>query len=153
VHLAERHEAWQPHPSRDHQHSACVTGVDPRWEECRVPLHAWVMRSGNRNKAALAPIVLVTTDHCLSGPWLVRHDAERPEIAPDDEPRKRGGGQLTTLRATRSRESVFSLATVLLSDSLSHRLAHTQAGARCAATTRHARALAHLRSRRTQGIG
>lgn len=140
VHLAELHEAWPPHPSRDHQHIAFVTGVDHLWAECRVPLNAGVRRSWHRTKAAVDPLVLVTTAQGLSGPWIVRHDEERPEIDHDDAPRKSGGWQLTKLRATRDSAIVLSLATVVLSYRLYPLCANTQAGARCANTTRQARA-------------
>ena len=81
--LAELHDAWQPHPSRDQQHIAFVKGVDHLWAECRVPLNACVMRSWNRKKAAMDHVVLVTTDQALSGLWIVRHYEERPEIEQD----------------------------------------------------------------------
>ena len=138
VQLAELHDAWQPHPSRDHQHIAFVKGVEHLWAECRVPLNACVMRYWNRNKAARDHSVLVTTDQSLTGPWIVRHDEERPEIAHDDAHMQSGGWQLTKLRATRYSAIVFYLATVVLRYSLYHLFANTQAGARCSDTTRHA---------------
>jgi hypothetical protein len=98
VQLAELQDAWQPHPSRDHQHIAFVKGVEPLWEACQVPLKACVIRYWNRKKAALDHIVLVTTDHQLTGPWIVRHYEERPEIAQDYEQMKSGGWQLKKLR-------------------------------------------------------
>lgn len=98
------------------------------------------------------PIVLGTTDHRLTGPWIVRHYEERPEIAPEYAHMKSGGWQLKKLRATRSSAIMCSIATVVLSYSLYHLFANTQAGARCAATTRQALAFDQLRSRRTQVI-
>jgi hypothetical protein len=115
VQLAKLHETWQPHPSRDYQHMACVQGVEHLWEECQVPLHACVIRYGNRQKKALDYLVLVTTDQRLNGPWIVRHDEERPEIEQDDEPMKRGGWQLKQLSSTRDSEIVFYVLTVVLS--------------------------------------
>jgi hypothetical protein len=97
----------QPHPSRDNQHIACVTGVDHLWAEGTVPLNACVMRSWNRKKAAWDHLVLVTTDQRLKGPGIVRHYEERPEIEQDDEQMKSGGWQLQKLSATRYREIVF----------------------------------------------
>jgi hypothetical protein len=152
VQLAELQDAWQPHPSRDHQHIVFVKGVDHLWAECRVPLNACVMRYGNRNKAAVDHSVLVTTDPCLSGPWIVRHYEERPEIAQEYEPMKSGGWQLKKLSATRYSAIVFSLATVVLSSSLSHLFANTQAGARCADKTRQALAFEQLCTHRTHVI-
>jgi hypothetical protein len=149
VQRAALHDAWAPHPSRDQQHMAFVHGVDHLWEACQVPLHACVMRYGNRQKAAWDSLVLVTTDPRLNGPWRVRHYEERPEIGHDDAQRKRGGWQLQKLRATRDSEMVFSSATVVLSYSLYHLFSNPQAGARCADQTRQALAFEQLRSRRT----
>jgi hypothetical protein len=149
VQLAALQDAWQPHPSRAHQHIAFVKGGEHLWEECAVPLNAWVIRYGNRKKNALDHIVLVSTDQRLNGPWIVRHDEERPEIAQDDEQMKSGGWQLKKLSATRDSESVFYIATVVLSYSLYHLFATTQAGARFADKTRQALAFEQLRSRRT----
>src|SRR5262249_20368278 len=39
VQLAALQEAWQLHPSRDHQHIAFVQGVEHLWEACQVPLN------------------------------------------------------------------------------------------------------------------
>ncbi len=152
VPLAELQDAWQPHPSRDHQHIAFVKGVEHLWAECRVPLKACVMRSWNRTKAAVDPIVLVTTDQCLSGPWIVRHYEERPEIEHEYEHMKSGGWQLKKLSATRSSAIVFYLATVVLSYSLYHLFANTQAGARFADKTRQALAFEQLCTHRTHVI-
>ena len=150
--LAELQNAWQPHPSRDHQHIAFVKGVDHLWAECRVPLNACVIRYWNRKKAALDHIVLVTTDQGLSGSWIVRHYEERPEIEQDYEQMKSGGWQLKKLSSTRYSEIVFYLATVVLSYSLYHLFANTQAGTRFADKTRQALAFEQLRSRRTHVI-
>ncbi len=152
VQLAERHNAWQPHPSRDQQHIAFVQGVDHMWNECKVPLNACVIRYWNRKKNALDHIVLVTTDQRLKGPWIVRHYEERPEIEHDYEQRKSGGWQLKKLSATRYSEIVFYLLTVLLSSSLYQLFSNTQAGARFADKTRQALAFEQLRSRRTHVI-
>jgi hypothetical protein len=96
--------------------------------------------------------VLVTTDQRLTGPWIVRHYAERPEIEQDDEQMKSGGWQLQKLSATRYSAIVFYIATVVLSDSLSHLCSTTQAGARFADKTRQALAFEQLRTRRTHVI-
>ncbi len=152
VQLAELQDTWQPHPSRDHQHIAFVKGVDHLWAECRVPLNACVIRYWNRKKAAVDHIVLVTTDQGLSGSWIVRHYEERPEIEQDYEQLKSGGWQLKKLSSTRYSEIVFYLLTVVLSYSLYHLFANTQAGARFADKTRQALAFEQLRSRRTHII-
>ena len=149
---AQLQDAWQPHAARDHQHIAVVKGVDHLWAECHVPLNACVMRYGNRKKAAMDHRVLVTTDQSLSGPWMVRHDEERPEIEQEYAQRNSGGWPLKKLRATRYSAIVFYLATVVLSSSLYHLCANTQAGARFADKTRHALACEQLRSRRTHVI-
>ena len=152
VQLAELQDAWQPHPSRAHQHIAFVQGVEHLWEECAVPLNACVIRYWNRKKNAVDSIVLVTTDQHRNGPWIVRHYEERPEIEQDYEQMKSGGWQLQKLSATRYSEIVFYIATVVLSYSLDHLFANTQAGARFADKTRQALAFAQLRSRRTHVI-
>ena len=97
-------------------------------------------------------MVLVTTDHPLTGPGIVRPYEERPEIEQDYEHMKSGGWQLKKLRATRYRAIVFSMATVVLRYSLYQLCAHTQAGARFADRTRQALAFDQLRSRRTHGM-
>ena len=88
--------AWQAHPARDHQPSAFVQGVEHLWEAWKVPLHAGVMRSWNRQKDALDSSVLVPTDQRLTGPWIVRHDAERPEIHRTMRTCKVAGGSSTS---------------------------------------------------------
>jgi hypothetical protein len=152
VQLAELQGEWQPHPSRDHQHIAFVQGVDHLWEACTVPLNACVIRYWNRTKDALDHIVLVTTDQRLKGPWIVRHYEERPEIEQDYEQMKSGGWQLQKLSSTRYSEIVFYIVTVVLSYSLYHLFANTQAGAHFADKTRQALAFEQLRSRRTHVI-
>jgi hypothetical protein len=152
VQLAELQEAWQPHPARAHQHIALVKGVAHLWKACQVPLNACVIRYWNRKKAALDYMVLVTTDHQLTGPWIVRHYEERPEIEQDYEQMKSGGWQLKKLSSTRYSEIVFYIATVVLSYSLYHLFANTQAGAHFADKTRQALAFDQLRSRRTHVI-
>jgi hypothetical protein len=152
VQLAVLQDAWQPHPSRAHQHIAFVKGVEHLWDACHVPLNACVIRYGNRKKDILDPMVLVTTDQRLTGPWIVRHYEERPEIEHDYEPMKSGGWQLKKLSATRDSEIVFYIATVVLSSSLYHLFCNTQAGVRFADKTRQALAFEQLRSRRTHVI-
>jgi hypothetical protein len=53
VQLADLQDTGQPHPSREQQHIAFVSGVEHLWEACQVPLNACVMRYWNRKKAAL----------------------------------------------------------------------------------------------------
>jgi len=74
-----------------------------------------VMRYWNRKKKALDYIVLVTTDQRLTGAWSVRPYEGRPEIEQEYAPRKSGGGQLHKLSATRDREIVLYITTVVLS--------------------------------------
>lgn len=152
VQLAQLHGAWHPHPSRDNQHIAFVQGVEHLWTECQVPLNACVIRYWNQKKAALDHIVLVTTDQRLRGPWIVRHYEERPEIEQDYEQMKSGGWHLKKLSSTRYSEIVFYVMTVMLSYSLYHLFANTQAGARFADKTRQGLAFEQLRSRRTHVI-
>jgi Transposase DDE domain len=152
VQLANLQETWQPHPSREHQHIAFVKGIEHLWEACKVPLNACVIRYWNRKKDTLDHIVLVTTDQRLKGPWIVRHYEERPEIEQDYEQMKSGGWHLKKLSSTRYSEIVFYIATVVLSYSLYHLFANTQAGARFADRTRQALAFEQLRSRRTHVI-
>ena len=152
VQLAELQDAWQPHPSRDAQHIAFVKGVDHMWEGCDVALNACVIRYWNRKKQALDPIGLVTTDQRLTGPWIVRHYEERPEIEQDYQQMKSGGWQLKKLSSTRYSEIVFYILTVVLSYSLYHLFSNTRAGARFADKTRQALAFEQLRSRRTHII-
>src|SRR6266852_8503652 len=97
-------------------------------------------------------IVFVTTDQQLTGPWIVRHYEERPEIEHDYEPMKSGGWQLQKLSATRYSEIVFYILTVVLSYSLYHLFTNTQAGARFANKTRQAIAFEQLRTQRTHII-
>jgi hypothetical protein len=74
-----------------------------------VPLHAWVIRYGNRKKDVLDYVVLGTTDQRLTGPWIVRYDEERPEIEQDYAQMKSSGWQLKKLHATRPGRSCFLL--------------------------------------------
>jgi len=152
VQLAELQDAWQPHPSRDHQHIAFVKGVEHLWDACQVPLNACVIRYWNRKKNALDHIVLVTTDQRLNGAWIVRHYEERPEIEQDYEQMKSGGWQLQKLSSTRYSEIVFYVLTVVLSYSLYHVFSNTRAGSRFADKTRQGLAFAQLRTRRTHII-
>jgi hypothetical protein len=79
--------------------------------------------------------VLGPTAQRLTGPWLVRHDAERPEIEQDAEHMTSGGWQLQQRSATRDSAIVFSIATGALRSSLYHGFATAQARARFAAKT------------------
>ena len=150
--LAARHDAGPPHPSRDPHPMAFVHGGEPLWDAWKGSLHAGVMREWPRTKNAWNPIVLGTTDHQRKGPGIVRHDAERRERAHDYAPMQRGGWQRKQRRATRDREIVLYLLTVLLSDRLSPLFATTQTGARVADKTRQALAFEPRRSRRTPGM-
>src|SRR6266481_5959867 len=152
VQLAVLQDAWHPHPSRAHQHIAFVKGVAHVWDACHVPLNACVIRYWNRKKNVLDYMVLVTTDQRLTGPWIVRHYEERPEIEQDYEQMKSGGWQLKKLSSTRYSEIVFYVLTVVVSYSLYHLFANTQAGARCADKTRQALAFEQLRTQRTHII-
>ena len=151
-HLAEMVDKWQAHPARAAQRIALVRGVEHMWAECAVQLNACVIRFWNKKKKRTDHIVLVTTDLGLSAPWIVRHYEERPEIEQDYEQMKSGGWQLKKLSATRYREIVFYVLTVVLSYSLYHLFANTQAGTRFANKTRQAIAFEQLRTQRTHII-
>jgi hypothetical protein len=150
--LAEMAENWEAHPSRAAQRIAWVHGVEHMWPECHVPLNACVIRCWNKQKKRTDHIVLVTTDLELNAPWIVRHYAERPGIEQDYEQMKSGGWQLKKLSATRYSEIIFYVLTVVLSYSLYHLFANTQAGARFADKTRQAIAFEQLRTQRTHII-
>jgi hypothetical protein len=152
IQLAEMADQWVAHPARANQHIAFVRGVEHMWDECEVPLNACVIRFWNTKKKRTDHIVLVTSDLQLSASWIVRHYEERPEIEHDYEQMKSGGWQLQKLSSTRYSEIVFYLVTVVLSYSLYHLFANTQAGARFAEKTRQALAFEQLRSRRTHVI-
>ena len=79
----------------------------------------------------------------------MRHYEERPEIEQDYEQMKSGGWQLKKLSSTRYSEIVFYIVTVVLSYSLDHLFANTQAGAHFATKTRQAIAFEQLRTQRT----
>ena len=111
-----------------------------------------VIRFWNTKKKCTDPIVLVTTDLKLNAPWMVRHYEERPEIEQDYEQMKSGGWQLQKLSSTRYSEIVFYVLTVVLSYSLYHLFANTQAGTRFADQTRQALAFEQLRTQRTHII-
>ena len=117
-----------------------------------MPLNACVIRFWNKKKKRTDHIVLVTTDQELSASWIVRHYEERPEIEQDYEQMKSGGWQLKKLSSTRYSEIVFYVLTVVLSYSLYHLFANTQAGARFADKTRQAIAFEQLRTQRTHII-
>lgn len=152
VQLAQLHGKWQRHPSRKQQQIAFVKGVDHVWEECQVPLNACVIRYWHEKKQQEDYIVLVTTDETLDAKWIIRHYEERPEIEQDYEQMKSGGWHLKKLSSTRYSEIVLYILSVVLSYSLYHLFANTQAGARFADQTREALAFDQLRSRRTHVI-
>jgi hypothetical protein len=152
IQLAEMAGRWEAHPSRTEQRIAWVHGVEHMWPECHVPLNACVIRFWNKKKKQTDHIVLVTTDQALSASWIVRHYEERPEIEQDYEQMKSGGWQLQKLSSTRYSEIVFYVLTVVLSYSLYHLFANTQAGARFADKTRQAIAFEQLRTQRTHII-
>ena len=152
IQLAEMADKWEAHPSRAEQRIAWVHGVEHLWPECHVPLNACVIRFWHKKKKRTDHIVLVTTDQDLSASWIVRHYEERPEIEQDYEQMKSGGWQLKKLSSTRYSEIVFYVLTVVLSYSLYHLFANTQAGARFADKTRQAIAFEQLRTQRTHII-
>ena len=145
-------DQWEAHPSRADQTIAFVRGVEHMWSECDVSLNACVIRFWNKKKKRTDHIVLVTTDQKLNAPWIVRHYEERPEIEQDYQQMKSGGWQLNKLSTTRYSEIVFYILTVVLSYSLYHLFANTQAGARFADKTRQAVAFEQLRTQRTHII-
>ena len=150
--LAAMADTWQTHPTRPDQTITLVRGVEHMWAECEVPLNACVIRFWNKKKKRTDHIILVTTDLSLSAPWIVRHYEERPEIEQDYEQMKSGGWQLKKLSSTRYSEIVFYVLTVVLSYSLYHLFANTQAGTRFADKTRQALAFEQLRTQRTHII-
>jgi hypothetical protein len=150
--LAAMAGTWQTHPSRSEQTIALVRGVEHMEAECEGPLHACVIRFWNKKKKRTNHIILVTTDLRLSTPWIVRHYEERPEIEQDYEQMKSGGWQLQKLSSTRYSEIVFYVLTVVLSYSLYHLFANTQAGTRFADKTRQALTFEQLRTQRTHII-
>jgi hypothetical protein len=152
IQLADMADNWQAHPSRAEQRISLVCGVEHMWAECDVPLNACVIRFWNKKKKRHDHIVLVTTDLKLSASWMVRHYEERPEIEQDYQQMKSGGWQLKKLSSTRYSEIVFYVLTVVLSYSLYHLFANTQAGARFADKTRQAIAFEQLRTQRTHII-
>jgi len=152
IQLAEMADEWAAHPSRTDQRIAWVHGIEHMWTECDVPLNACVIRYWNKKKKRTDPIVLVTTDRQLNASWIVRHYEERPEIEQDYEQMKSGGWQLNKLSSTRYSEIVFYVLTVVLSYSLYHLFANTQAGTRFADKTRQAIAFEQLRTQRTHII-
>jgi hypothetical protein len=150
--LAELADKWDAHPSRAEQTIAWVRGVEHMWPECHVPLNACVIRFWNKKKKRIDHIVLGTTDRERRASWMVRHYEERPEIEQDYEQMKSGGWQLQKLSSTRYSEIVFYVLTVVLSYSLYHLFANTQAGRRFADKTRQAIAFEQLRTQRTHII-
>lgn len=152
VKLAQMAGHWEPHPTRPCQQIAFVRGVEHVWDQCEVELNACVIRFFNQKKKALDYIVLVTTDLSLPVVWVVRHYEERPEIEQDYEQLKSGGWMLKKLSSTRYSQIVFYLLTLVLSYSLYHLFANTQAGARFADKTRQAIAFEQMKTRRTHVI-
>lgn len=152
VKLAQMGNQWQPHPTRDEQQIAFVSGVEHVWDECEVALNACVIRFFNEQKQALDHIVLVTTDLSLNAKWIVRHYQQRPEIEQDYEQLKSGGWLLQKLSSTRYSQIVFYLLTVVLSYSLYQLFANTAAGGRFAGKTRQAIAFEQLKTGRTNVI-
>jgi Transposase DDE domain len=152
VKLAQMADQWHPHPTREQQQIAFVSGVEYVWEECEVALNACVIRFFNEKKQALDYLVLVTTDLSLKAKWIVKHYQQRPEIEQDYEQLKSGGWLLTRLSSTRYSQIVFYLLTVILSYSLYQLFANTAAGARFAGKTRQAIAFEQLKTRRTHVI-
>jgi hypothetical protein len=152
VALAEMAKKWDPHPTRSDQQIALVEGVEHVWDECEVTLNACVIRFYNKKKQRLEYIVLVTTDLSLSARWIVKHYEARPEVEADYEQLKSGGWLLKKLSSTRYSQIVFYLLTVVLSYSLYHLFANTQAGARFADRTRQAIAFEQMKTRRTHVI-
>jgi hypothetical protein len=152
IQLAEIANKWEAHPARSNQYIAWVQSIEHMWAECEVPLNACVIRFWNKKKKRTDHIVLVTTDLALNASWMVRHSEERPEIEQDYEQMKSGGWQLQKLSSTRYSEIVFYVLTVVLSYSLYHLFANTQAGMRFADKTRQAIAFEQLRTQRTHII-
>ena len=149
---AEMADRWDAHPSRAEPRMAWVRGVEHMGPECQVPLNACVIRFWNKKNKRTDHSVLVTTDQALSAAWIVRHYEERPELEQDYEQMKSGGWQLKKLSSTRYSEIVFYVLTVVLSYSLYHLFANTQAGTRFADKTRRAIAFEQLRTQRTHII-
>jgi branched-subunit amino acid ABC-type transport system permease component len=129
-----------------------VRGVEHVWDACQVKLDAAVIRFFNPKKHRQEYFVLVTTDLSLSAQWVVRHYEERPEVEQDYEQMKSGGWLLQKLTTTRYSEIVYYLLTVVLSYSLYHLFANTQAGTRFADKTRQAIRLEQIRTHRTHVI-
>jgi DDE family transposase len=152
VALAEKWGQWQEHPSRPQQQIAFVEGVEHVWKECQVSVNACVIRFYNKKKQKVDYIVLVTTDLRLSARWIVKHYEERPEIEADYEQLKSGGWMIKKLTSTRYSQIVFYLLTVVMSYSLYHLFANTQAGGMFADKTRQAIAFEQMKTRRTHVI-
>ncbi len=152
IQLAEMADKWEAHPSRAEQRIAWCAVWSICGQSVTCPLNACVIRFWNKKKKRTDHIVLVTTDLELSASWIVRHYEERPEIEQDYEQMKSGGWQLKKLSSTRYSEIVFYVLTVVLSYSLYHLFANTQAGARFADKTRQALAFEQLRTQRTHII-
>lgn len=149
LHLAEVAGQWDPPPARAAQRLAWGHGLEQRGTEGAGPLHACGRRGWKSTKKRTASLVVGTTEQRVSAPWLGRQDEERPEMAPDEEPRKRGGWQRHKRSATRSSALVFSGLTGGLSSRRYPLLTKTPAGTRFAAKTRPAIAFEPLRPPRT----
>jgi hypothetical protein len=143
---------WQPHPSRADEEIAFVRGAEQFWDTCKVELNACVIRFFNEKKKAIDFIVLVTTDLSLQARWIVSHYEERPEVEQDYQQMKSGGWLLKKLSSTRYTEIVFYILTIVVSYSLYHLFANTQAGSRFANKTRQAIAFEQRRTHRTHVI-
>jgi hypothetical protein len=152
VKLAQMAGQWEPHPTRPSQQIAFVGRVEHVWDECDVELNACVIRFFNQKKKALDYIVLVTSDLSLNAVWIVKHYEERPEIEADYEQLKSGHWLLEKLTSTRYSQIVFYLLTLVLSYSLYHLFANTQAGSRFADKTRQAIAFEQIKTHRTHVI-
>ena len=152
VKLAEMAQLWQVHPTRSEQQIALVKGVHHVWDTCNVALNACVIGFWDTKKNKHGYIVLVTTDLSFNAKWIVLHYQQRPEIEQDYEQMKSGGWKLQKFSTTRYSEIVFYLLTVLLSYSLYHLFANTQAGSRFANKTRQAIELEQLCTHRTHVI-
>ena len=152
VQLAQIANTWEPHPSRPDQQIAFVQALPKVWDECTVTLNACVIRFFHKKKKQMDYIVLVTTDLALNARWIVVHYEERPEIEQDYEQMKSGGWLLQKLSSTRYSEIAFYILTVVLSYSLYHLFANTQAGAKFAHKTRQAIALEQFCTQRTHII-
>lgn len=152
VSIAKMKRDWRRHPSRSDQAIAFVEGIDHVWAGCDVKLNGCVIRFYNKKKQSEDYIVLATTDLGLNARWIVLHYEQRPEVEQDYQQMKSGGWMIQKLSSTRYTEIVYYILTVVLSYSLYHLFANTQAGARFAHKTRQAIVLEQIRTHRTHVI-